>query len=70
MIETDALISCLNYGPLDNGHVLVGLDNGELLVFEYPCLDLIESIKVFDHAAITCVTFDPTNYVFVSSSDG
>ena len=27
-------ITCLNYGPFDNGYVLVGMDNGVLLGFD------------------------------------
>lgn len=47
IIDMDSDISCINYGPYDNGHILIGLKNGILLVFEYPSLERIESVKLF-----------------------
>jgi hypothetical protein len=32
-------ITALNYGPYDNGHILVGTRDGNLLVFEFISLD-------------------------------
>jgi len=67
----DVQITSLAYGPFDNGHVLVGLDNGELLAFDFHTLDRLEKVLVFDdHQAVTQITFDPTNYIFAGGSGG
>ncbi|CDW71649.1 UNKNOWN [Stylonychia lemnae] len=70
IIDTNAEISCINYGPYDNGHILVGLTDGKLIAFDYLTLERLESVKIFDDIAITSITFDPTNYIFVGSETG
>ena len=40
-------INCVQYGPFDNGHILLGLSDGWLLAYEYPSLERIESKQVF-----------------------
>lgn len=63
-------ITCVNYGPFDNGHILVGFDDGRLIAFDYLTLERLEQVKVFHDASITSISFDPTNYVFVGGSNG
>ena len=67
----DADITAVNFGPFDNGHILLGLNDGRLLAFDYLTLDRLETVQVFkNHQAITYISFDPTNYVFVGGSQG
>jgi hypothetical protein len=40
-------ITALNYGPYDNGHVLVGMENGNLLVFGAIDLKKLFIVQVF-----------------------
>ena len=40
-------INCIQYGPYDNGHILLGLSDGWLLGFEYPSLKRVESKQIF-----------------------
>jgi WD40 repeat protein len=63
-------ITCLNYGPFDNGHILVGFEDGKLIAFDYLTLDRLESVKAFKGSAITSIAFDPTNYIFVGAENG
>ena len=63
-------VTCVNYGPYDNGHILVGLDDGQLLAFDYPSLDSLESVQIFEDEPISVITFDPTNYIFVGGKNG
>mmetsp|Transcript_1569 Transcript_1569/g.1526 ORF Transcript_1569/g.1526 Transcript_1569/m.1526 type:complete len:138 (+) Transcript_1569:1233-1646(+) len=70
IIDMDSEINCINYGPFDNGHILIGLKNGMLLVFEFPTLERVETVKLFDKQEITAITFDPTNFIFVGSNEG
>mmetsp|Transcript_20939 Transcript_20939/g.15371 ORF Transcript_20939/g.15371 Transcript_20939/m.15371 type:complete len:102 (-) Transcript_20939:96-401(-) len=65
----DSGISCMNYGPFDNGHILVGLESGCLLAFSYPSLERIETSKLFE-CPVTCISFDPTNLIIVGAADG
>ena len=37
-LKSSHKITCLNYGPFDNGHVLVGMDNGVIIAFN--CIDM------------------------------
>lgn len=70
IIDVESEITCINYGPYDNGHILVGLSDGKLIAFDYLTLERLESVKIFDKKAITSITFDPTNYVFVGGENG
>jgi hypothetical protein len=35
ILTGDAKVSCINYGPYDNGHVMLGMSDGTLLTFEF-----------------------------------
>ena len=68
--DSGSQVTCLNYGPYDNGHILVGTSDGRLLAFDYLTLARLDTVEVFPQKAVTCITFDPTNYVFVGSEEG
>jgi hypothetical protein len=53
-------ITSINYGPFDNGHVLVGLDNGTLISFSTIDLVQLNQIVVFNNSPINSITFEPT----------
>lgn len=64
-------ISSLNFGPFDNGHIMIGLTNGELLAFDVLTLKRLENTLIFtDLSPITSITFDPTHTIFVGGSNG
>ena len=48
IIDVEASITCINYGPYDNGHVLVGLSDGRLIAFDYLTLERLESVLIFE----------------------
>ena len=64
----EASITCVNYGPFDNGHLLIGLSNGNLLVIDTLAMEVIMQEQLFE-GPINEITFEPTNLVFVSSKD-
>ncbi len=70
VLDLDIQITALNYGPYDNGHVLLGLNNGQLVAFDFLTLERLEKTQIFDGKEITAITFDPTNYIFVSGERG
>ena len=70
VIDTDSEISCINYGPFDNGHIIIGLENGFIILFKYPNLERIYSRQLFNGSPVTSITFDPTNLIFVGGHNG
>lgn len=64
-------VTALKYGPYDNGHIIVGFETGIIAI-----LDAIHLRKLFERqifqmdVAVHCITFDPTNLVIASTSDG
>ena len=64
----DARITCVNYGPFDNGYLLIGLSNGILLGISLHEMEIIMQEKLFN-CAVNEINFEPTNLVFVSSKE-
>lgn len=62
-------ITCVKFGPYDNGHIIVGLSNGIVLVFDSINLTKLYEYKLFE-SAISQITFDPTHLVILSSING
>ena len=64
-------ITCLKYGPYDNGHIVVGFSSGIIAI-----LDTLSLAKLFERqtfevgTAVRCITFDPTNLIIASTDDG
>ena len=40
-------ITCLAFGPYDNGYILVGMASGRLLVFDPVTLDRVKDFHIF-----------------------
>ena len=62
--KSRGLISCLAYGPYDNGHVLVGTSTGDFLAFNSLNLTKICCVKVAQYP-VTSLTIEPTQSVLV-----
>lgn len=61
-------ITALNFGPFDNGHIMIGLSNGEMMAFDLLTLERLENTLVFPELSpVTSIIFDPTNTIFVSA---
>ena len=60
-------ITSINYGPYDNGHLLLGLETGFLLAYDVTNnFDLIFQMQICQNP-LTTIRFDPTNLILVSS---
>ena len=78
--EDNEQITALQYGPYDNGYILVGLNTGKLLVFDPITLDRVKEFDVFvqgeyrgEHRnaeAITNISLEPTELVFLAGQRG
>ncbi|CDW84104.1 UNKNOWN [Stylonychia lemnae] len=72
-------ITCMSYGPYDNGYVLLGLESGMLFSLEFPSFNVFDQRQVFDGiyggkfksgARISCISCEPTRLIFVGGEDG
>ena len=52
-------ITCLAYGPYDNGHILVGSSTGDFFAFDSIHLSKLCNIKLGDYA-VTNITVEWT----------
>jgi len=59
-------ITCMNFGPFDNGYLLVGFDSGMMHVFDTLELNRVQSINLFS-SPVKSISFEPTNLIFVGS---
>jgi len=46
-LPSDVTVTCVAYGPFDNGHILLGMSDGWLLAYEYPSLNRLDSKQVY-----------------------
>ena len=58
VFKSRGLITSLQYGPYDNGHVLVGTSTGDFLAFDSLTLRKLCNVKVANHA-VTSITIEP-----------
>ena len=62
-------INALNYGPYDNGHIILALSNGCIMILS--SLDLSSMFRVqVDTKPLRHITFDPTNLIIVGTDEG
>lgn len=53
------IINSMEYGPYDNGHIVVGTSYGNLIIFDSINLTKILHYSMF-YCGISSITFDPT----------
>ena len=64
-------ITCINYGPYDNGYLLLGMDNGTLISMEYMSFEIFDRKTVFiGSTKITRIDYEPTKYLFIGNDLG
>ena len=70
-------ITCLSFGPYDNGYILTGTQSGRLLVFDPVTLERVKDFHIFtsdklhgQSQAISAISMEPTELVFVTSKEG
>ena len=78
--EDNDAITALEFGPYDNGYVLAGMQSGRLLVYDPVTLERVKDFKVFTRGKmrgelteaepISQISMEPTELVFVASSQG
>lgn len=66
ILSIEQKITAINYGPYDNGYLLLGIESGQLWVFDVITLNRIQSLSLFQ-SAITNISFEPTSVIFIGS---
>lgn len=66
------LVSCLNFGPYDNGYIVIGTTSGHLIVLDPKNFNRVSTQEVFSNPdeGVSNIHFDPTQMVFLGSSQG
>jgi len=62
--NSKGLITCLVYGPYDNGHILVGLTTGDFFAFDSMNLTKLVNVKISNNP-VTSISVEPTQLVLV-----
>ena len=62
----DAQITAVNYGPFDNGYLVIGLSTGLVIIIDIHTMDVIMEVQLFK-CAVKTITFEPTHLIFVAS---
>lgn len=57
-------ITCVQFGPYDNGHILVGTSTGDFLAFDSVTLKKLCNLKLSD-CPVTTITIEWTQLVLV-----
>ena len=62
-------ICSLAFGPYDNGHLILGLKNGQLFAFDVlNCFELVFCLNLAPpNCPISSIIFDPTNLILAVS---
>lgn len=59
IIKTSSPISCINYGPYDNGPVMVGLNNGDIIAFKYDTLEILFQLNEEINEKVSWIIYEP-----------
>ena len=65
VFKSNGLITCLSYGPYDNGHVLVGTSTGDFIAYDSLFLNKICDVKVSKNSPVSSIAIDPTKSILV-----
>ena len=69
VLKTQEKVKVVSYGPYDNGHIILGMSNGSVIVLNSHDLDKMFHEQVFKHP-IAQITFDPTQLLIIISKAG
>ena len=59
VFKSNGTITCLHYGPYDNGHILIGMSTGDFIAFDSMQVNKIVNIKV-SNSPVTSISLEPT----------
>ena len=53
-------LSCVNFGPFDNGYILLGTESGHLLILDPKNLKRVCMERVFKDSSVSAIDLEPT----------
>jgi hypothetical protein len=69
LFKSKGKITCLHYGPYDNGHILVGTSTGDFFAFNSVDLKKMVNVKLAE-SPISSIAIEWTQVVLVGVRDG
>lgn len=69
VVNSLAEVTTINYGPYDNGPIVVGLSDGTLLVYEYYSLELVRKVRNIHTTQIKDIAYEPGNAIVATSGN-
>ncbi len=61
--------TCVGYGPYDNGPVMVGFDDGSVLVFDYYSFDLMFKLNARIKEPVRWISYEPCSTVLIGTDE-
>lgn len=68
LIESQSRITSINYGPYDNGPIIVGFHDGTVMGFDYYTLEKLLQVKSVENEQIKFITYEPCKTIVVGST--
>ena len=68
-IDTTSIITCINYGPYDNGPIMLGFNDGRVMIFDYYTLDVLLHLNVETSQNVKWITYEPGCTLIVGTED-
>ena len=67
VVDPSSEITVMNYGPYDNGPILVGLNNGKIVTYDYYSF-AIRVTKITD-SSVKWITYEPGRVIIIGTSN-
>lgn len=69
IVNSLAEVTTINYGPYDNGPIVIGLSDGTILLYEYYSLELLRKVKDIHTTEIKDIAYEPGNAIVAGSGN-
>ena len=68
LFKSNGTVTCLSYGPYDNGHILLGTSTGDFIAFDSIKLSKICNIKISE-TPVTSIAIEWTQLVLIGTKE-
>lgn len=67
LVASELRLTAINYGPYDNGPVLIGLNNGTIIAYDYYSLQVIRKVEGMAESAVEWITYELGNTIIIGT---
>jgi len=67
MVSPELEITAINYGPYDNGPIIIGLNDGTIIAYDYYSLQLIRKIKGMVESSVKWIAYEVGNMIIIGT---